>query len=122
MTSTANRNCTACLAGYFCPNSTGEDYPCGNASLYSSTGSRACKSVDAGYYSVPESVSPTTRSGDLICPRGYACIQGVRLACQSGTYANAPGLSACRNCTVCRPGYEAAQACNATIDAKCEGE
>lgn len=80
-----------CPAGYYCidgtigPNAT----ECGGDNYYCPIGSKEPIRVSLGYYSTGP--TPTTRTKQVLCERGYYCIEGRRHPCPSGMYGEKYG-------------------------------
>ena len=92
-----------CPAGYFCPSGTAEDHKqaCGSATRFCPVGSDDYNQVSTGYYTIPESASQSLRTGQIKCPRGDFCTEGIRYPCPAGRYGNETSLV---NCFPCDPG------------------
>ena len=79
-----------CAAGYYCPagSSHNQQHACGDtadnslaASVYCPEGSGSPVLIGPGNYSTGSSVdAPHTRTGQLPCPAGYYCFQGVQVS------------------------------------------
>lgn len=105
-----------CIEGYYCPsNSTSQkQFECGEAGRYCPRGSSDFTVVSSGYYSVgiasikgsyqlQDDVS--TRSGEVTCEKGTYCMEGVRYACNAGTYGATQGLSNADCSGLCKAGW-----------------
>lgn len=90
----SSANCSGlCHPGYFCPPGTpsATEHACGTAAMYCPIGSAAPLVVQPGYYSVGS--TPDTAHEQRICPAGYYCSQGLKLACPGGTFGETDGLA-----------------------------
>lgn len=71
--------------------------PCGGAQFYCSRGVRRQIITAVAYYTVPENVNDSIRSGALVCPAGSYCVDGVRQlcdvagACPPGSFSEVSG-------------------------------
>lgn len=107
-----------CPAGHYCPEGASSPLACPPGTFVTETGSTAlsaCKPCTPGY-ACPSS---GTAIPTVLCPPGYVCTGGnvsgneqlatpghyaptgslSQLPCQPGTYSDAFGLSACKQCT-----------------------
>ena len=96
-----NSTCSGkCSPGFYCPSGSvsSTTFFCGHPSVYCPEGSGDPLPAPSGYFTVdingvdsPGSVS--SRSAVVICPRGYYCLDGIKLACLPGTFGDSFGLS-----------------------------
>jgi len=106
-----SRGCTACTAGYYCPQM-------GQTAV--DTTNHLC---DAGFYcsggaSRPEPTDATTGSR---CPAGRYCGQGVSAPsnCPAGEYGPFIGAVKEDDCVLCRPGYYCLGSSSADATSQC---
>ena len=95
--------CQECEAGYYCtshpgPPTTKETrIACGKEDIFCPAGSVHPRQVDAGYYSIDEYSQDMegngTRTAQVIAPRGWYALDGIRRPCPAGTYGDTPGLA-----------------------------
>ena len=92
-----------CSAGYYCPpgSSSATANECGDASVYCPEQSSQPTAVQNGYYSTPEEAA--LKTGELICPKGHYCQNGIKYACPAGRYNSDTGQETCEN--KCRAGF-----------------
>lgn len=82
-----------CSAGYFCDSgsTTPTQHECGGVDVFCPEGSGQPRRAKKGYYTVGG--NETTRTHEVICPKGSYCWRGEKYACPAGTYGNEEGLS-----------------------------
>ncbi len=82
-----------CPAGSYCPAKSGAPAPCVYPS-YSASGQSNCSDCPSGYY------CPDPARIPQICPAGSYCPakSGAPLLCNSGSFANASGMTTCSLC------------------------
>jgi len=77
------------------------------------------KSAGSGNYTAGG--SPTTRTSQVICEVGFACIGGVKASCGvSDQFADEVGLAACKRASLCGVGMRINTPNTATSDTVCE--
>ena len=118
---TANRQCSACPAGYYC---TGPSPPqgCGSATLYAFGSASSCSMVSSGFYSTPTDVSASFRTGQSACMAGSYCIGGVSNVCGVNTYQPIIGQVSCLSCPGCTTGLNQTMPCSTTAATICKGK
>ena len=97
-----------CPAGYLCPTGTAGTTTmssCGPVGVYCATGSATIAdrlTPTSGYYA-----SPANNNGasELLCPKGYYCVAGLKTLCPKGTYGSTTGLASSSCTGQCREGY-----------------
>ena len=74
--------------------------PCGNATVYCTSGSPVPTAVLTGWYSTPDGLfdEPSFRSGTQQCAAGEFCVGGVRAPCPGGKYSGDSGQTSCVQC------------------------
>ena len=70
-----------------------------------------------GFYSIPESGSPSNRTGQTICEPGRYCVDGVRYLCAAGKYSTDTNRSVPCD-TPCEAGTSSWRVCVAVITAR----
>ena len=99
----SNPTCSGeCPAGSYCPGGTTSPIACGNASVYCPSHSSGPIAVSVGYYSI--GTSPSSMSGQAVCPKGSYCVGGVLTPCANGTFRDSTGGSSPGACVVCPAG------------------
>ena len=96
--------CIVCPAGFFCPPGiTFVNKPsCADVSIICPQGSFRPQLVPDGFYAT--NCSATNACTNMApCEIGFACTQGRRLSCLTGTFSNSSQSS---QCTPCEAGYE----------------
>jgi len=94
-------SCLECPQGHFCPRASATPITCGSVALFCPSGSSGVTPVSPGHYTAPVGDETTmTRSTQIMCEVGYACIGGNREFCGGeGQYADEVGLSSCKIAT-----------------------
>jgi hypothetical protein len=93
-----------CQAGFYCPagSVSATAVECGSESMFCPAGAALPTNVSVGFYSTPEGTAGR-RTGQLVCPIGHSCAQGVRLPCPVGRFSNVTGATVCTG--VCSAGF-----------------
>ena len=88
---------------------------CGGSTFYCPSGSSSPKTVDTGYYTIGTGKPNTTdysgqsqanyRTDQSICPEGYYCDSGIKMACPGGKYGDSTGLTESSCSGDCAEGY-----------------
>jgi hypothetical protein len=119
-TRTSDRVCSSCAPGYFCAGGVVAPQACGSANKYSKGNATACADVDVGYYSTPETdQTVSNRTGKQICPVGYRCSLGLRVACTGQTFQNETGQVDCSTCSTCSARFYTFSNCSQSSDTVC---
>ena len=97
---------TPCKIGFRCPPGAVNELPCGSVDVFCTARSANSTPVSVGFFSTPVTVSETQRSSETICPRGFRCEAGRRIACSRGSYQDEAGQASCKSCPAGRFGRD----------------
>ena len=119
-----------CKEGYACAEGSISitQQECGSANVYCATGSAIPTPVSEGYYTIgPFSVQyqqqvsfdETTRTHQVLCEPGFWCSQGIRYACNHGTYGSTYGLTTSKCSGLCEGGFICNYSSNTAQERNC---
>ena len=95
-----------CFNGYICDEASSDprQHPCSiSEDSFCPSGSFLPQAVPSGHYSVGG--TPTTRGSVTVCPQGYYCLGGSKIACPAGNYGSTIGLDTAECSGRCDAGY-----------------
>jgi hypothetical protein len=121
-TTTQNRICNVCPAGYACPGGTAIT-ACANSTTFSLGSQSACTPCTvcgAGTTETSTCLVTKDRICSTSCPAGVACPGGAtQTPCVNGTNFSPGNQSTCTGCSLCLAGNYESRACTTTQDRLC---